>query len=527
LIAGLDSSVAVPSAAQLADAKRHGVRIWSGYLATRSGVGILHHWSQAEFARVKQAGLEALAFCSGQDDPAACKQLAASWGVRLCLDVERGIRSDGPWVQPWLNASGAGLYGNAPVFVRRTAPFCVLAAYPGHDPQRTWTTDPHHPRPSSPCGWQWQGTHTEFGCGVDRGWYDDWFAAPGENHWTTLGGSWEDRPAAAQNLDGRLELFAIAANGHLMDLAQSAANGSWWSDWVDLGPPPPTGAAATPVVARNLDGRLEVFVRARDGSLHHRWQQGPGGSLTPHWESLAGSFAQNPGLAQNLDGRLELFALGSDHHIYELAQSAPNGAWQSRWADLGPAPEGAVGPPTVARNLDGRLEVFLRGGDGRLHHRSQQAAGAAFAAQWTALAGLWHQNPIAAQDADGRLELFALGANGHLFLLAQSSANGSWWTAAADLGPPPANGASGSPAVARNADGRIEVFVRGADNKVYHRWQQAPGAALSPHWAQLGGSCRHDPVIARNKDGRLEAFIVGHDKTIEHGWQVAPGQGWA
>jgi hypothetical protein len=175
MIAGLDSSFDVPSAAQLTKAKQHGVRMWSGYLATKPGVGFAHRWKKAEFARIKAAGMTAIGFCSGHDDPVACRELAAEWGVLLCLDVERGIRSDGPWVRSWLQRSGAGLYGNAPVFANRQAAFYVLAAYPGPDPSRTWTTDPHHPRPHGPCGWQWQGTHDEFGCSVDRGWYDDWF----------------------------------------------------------------------------------------------------------------------------------------------------------------------------------------------------------------------------------------------------------------------------------------------------------------------------------------------------------------
>jgi peptidoglycan hydrolase-like protein with peptidoglycan-binding domain len=175
MIAGLDSA-SPPSAGVLAQAKAHGVKMWSGYLATKDHVNLLRPWTREEFGRVKAAGLSCLAFCSGQDDPVACKNRAAEWGVRLCLDVESGIRGDGPWVQDWLTKSHAGLYGNAPVFRGRKAPFYVLAAYPGSDPGRTWPNDRHNPRPNGPHGWQWRGTHTEFGSGVDRGWYDDWFA---------------------------------------------------------------------------------------------------------------------------------------------------------------------------------------------------------------------------------------------------------------------------------------------------------------------------------------------------------------
>src|SRR4029077_12111309 len=139
MLAGLDSSFATPSAAQVAQAKAAGIKLWSGYLATKPNVGLAHPWTQANFNTVLQGGLASIAFCSGWDDPVACKNLAAAWGVRLCLDVEGGIRGDGPWVQSWLNASGAGLYGNEGVHPNRTAAFHILAAYPaGGNPNATW-----------------------------------------------------------------------------------------------------------------------------------------------------------------------------------------------------------------------------------------------------------------------------------------------------------------------------------------------------------------------------------------------------
>jgi hypothetical protein len=529
MIAGLDSA-SVPSAAQLGQAKTHGVRMWSGYLATKPHVNLAHPWSREEFARVKAAGLSCVAFCSGKDDPIACKNLAASLGVRLCLDVEGGIRGNGPWVQDWLNKSEAGLYGNAPVFPGRRAAFYILAAYPGHDPQRVWTTDPHHPRPDGPCGWQWEGTHSEFGIGVDRGWYQDWFAGPhgAENHWVSMGGSFHHEPVVAQNLDGRLEVFILGDDGHLFDLAQSAPNGGWWSSWVDLGPFPPGGPAGNLAVARNLDGRLELFLRGSDKKIYHRWQQGPGGALTHNWTSLGGSFQHDPVVARNRGGRLELFVLGDGGHLFELAQNAPNGTWRSSWADLGPAPNGdAAGKLAVGRNLDGRLELFVRGSDNEIYHRWQQAAGGALVPAWASLGGSFQHDPVVGQNQDGRLELLVLGHNGHLFDLAQSAPSGAWWSSWADLGAPPHGGAAGNLSVARNPDGRLELFLRGADNKVYHRWQQGAGGALTPTWASMGGSFAGSPVAAPNQNGRLEVFVLGRDRSVHHDWQLAPNDGWA
>ncbi|WP_337309039.1 hypothetical protein, partial [Candidatus Aeolococcus gillhamiae] len=173
MIAGLDSSFAVPMAAQADAARAAGVGLWSGYLTSKSNVGIAHPWRQFDFDSARRCGGTPIAYCSGNDDPVACKALAANWSVHLCLDVERGIRGNGWWVQGWLDAAGAGLYGSAPVFIGRRAAFYIFAAYPGNDPRATWPGN--EPRPSRPCGWQWQGTHAEFGASVDRGWYDDFF----------------------------------------------------------------------------------------------------------------------------------------------------------------------------------------------------------------------------------------------------------------------------------------------------------------------------------------------------------------
>lgn len=178
MVPGLDSSFCRPNATQIRDAAAAGFRVWSGYLATRARVGLATTWGQSDFDVARRCGAMPLAYCSGWDDPGSCRTLAAAWNVRLCLDVEGGIRGDGGWVQGWLDASGAGLYGNRGVHVGRRAPFYVLAGYPtsGDPTGASWDGST---RPAGPCGWQWAGTHSAFGCEVDSTWFDDWFMTDG------------------------------------------------------------------------------------------------------------------------------------------------------------------------------------------------------------------------------------------------------------------------------------------------------------------------------------------------------------
>jgi hypothetical protein len=163
--------------AQIAAAKNDGVRLAAGYLP-QAGIDPGHWWSEADFQRVRAAGLSTFAYCSGLADPASSRAMSVAWGVAICLDVEGGIRPDGDWVQWWLDASGAGLYGNLGVHPGRTASFHVLALYPDASPIGTpesWV--PGVVRPPGPCGWQFQGTTAAYGTSVDRGWYDDAFSA--------------------------------------------------------------------------------------------------------------------------------------------------------------------------------------------------------------------------------------------------------------------------------------------------------------------------------------------------------------
>jgi hypothetical protein len=178
VIAGLDSSSFRPSAAVARQARADGVQLWSGYLQSRSGVGIYSPWDRQSFENARLCGSTPIAWASGWDDPVACRRLADSWNVRLGVDVEGGgLRPDGSWIQSWIDAAGrdrTGLYGNYWVFQRGvTAAFSVVGGYPGYDPKSTWG---YVPRPAGPCGWQFMGSHTEYGGTVDRGNYDDWFA---------------------------------------------------------------------------------------------------------------------------------------------------------------------------------------------------------------------------------------------------------------------------------------------------------------------------------------------------------------
>ena len=153
-----------PNAQQIAAAKADGVEAWLGYRSSTTHENLAHPWVPATFARIKAGGLLTGAYYSGLDDPAWCKADAASLGIKGFLDCENGIRGDGVWTDPWLDASGFHLYGGSTVQTNHRThghEGYVFAAYPGGVQTATWPSYQAAPSPARPVGWQYLGTQSK------------------------------------------------------------------------------------------------------------------------------------------------------------------------------------------------------------------------------------------------------------------------------------------------------------------------------------------------------------------------------
>lgn len=156
-------SGAQPTDAQLATAKAAGVGAWLGYRASSSAMNLAYPWPAETFARIKAAGLLTGAYYSGLEDPAWAKADAAALGIPGFLDCESAIRGDGAWTDPWLEATGFRLYGDASVqtvhWTHGHAGY-VFAGYPGGAQTATWPSYAPQPNPPRPMGWQYLGTQS-------------------------------------------------------------------------------------------------------------------------------------------------------------------------------------------------------------------------------------------------------------------------------------------------------------------------------------------------------------------------------
>jgi hypothetical protein len=154
--------------------------------------------------------------------------------------------------------------------------------------------------------------------------------------------------------------------------------------------------------------------------------------------------------------------------------------------------------PAVVSLGPGNVELFARGPDGRILHRSLNAGAWS---DWRAVDGLDAGSGPAAVVFGTNLYLFARReSDGALW---QNVLQGGAWTGWVSLG----GGLSSAPAAGlRRGGGIIDVFVRGTDNGLYHR-ALVPGQGWNP-WEGMGGNLTSAPAaIGYSSTGAMDVFV--------------------
>lgn len=84
---------------------------------------------------------------------------------------------------------------------------------------------------------------------------------------------------------------------------------------------------------------------------------------------------------------------------------------------------------------------------------------------------------------------------------------------------------SAKPQIVSWGHNRLDVFVRGTDNGLWHRAWDGAGWWPAGGWEPLGGQMTSDPAVVSWGAGRLDVFARGGDSSL---WHVAwDGTGWS
>jgi ligand-binding sensor domain-containing protein/signal transduction histidine kinase len=334
------------------------------------------------------------------------------------------------------------------------------------------------------------------------------------------------RLAVTRDANGRLELFKVDADGALRYCWQRQPGGDW-SSWSSLGGSWLPGLAA----ATNVRGDIEVFAVDRtDHSLSHIQQRRETHDWSG-WTVVGGPLVPPATVGENTDGRLEICAVDTNGVLKHAFQTEPGGSW-SAWEDFG----GPLYPGLLlVRRRDGAMELFgVDAGSNHLLHRGQREAGTSRAwLPWADLGGTIGPGIAAGKASDGCLQIFAVGStNSRVYRLVQESPGDSArWLSWEDFSERTKSAIlfQGGLAAAENADGRIEVFgVRKGEDEVWHSWQSKLAGGAWTAWSSLSGSLRPPLVVGHNQDGSLELF--GMDSrvggTVHHRRQISANSDW-
>ena len=290
--------------------------------------------------------------------------------------------------------------------------------------------------------------------------------------------------------------------------------------------------------ALNADGHVEIFARCGDTDrIFHAWRTSPSGT---DWEKDQGfnvkeprsqwremdkdTFASSPDVILDGDGHLHLVARTAAGDVRRRCQN-PTG-W-SAWEGLPKSSVPLFGDPAVVAGASRVLTVVCRDASGGMwcSRQTKPESGAS----WTGWVRLGTSkitlrgDPVAVRDATPRLRVFALGAGPSggvdLFEIGEVTPNATWdadWSVV-PTGVPPIDGRRPSAILDRGV-----VHVAFLDRRQEVRHLTEAGGSWTVH--ALGGPFTSFPSVAANADGRLEIGVKFANDLVQHRWQVSPGQ---
>jgi tyrosinase-like protein/polyphenol oxidase-like protein len=125
---------------------------------------------------------------------------------------------------------------------------------------------------------------------------------------------------------------------------------------------------------------------------------------------------------------------------------------------------------------------------------------------WESLEGVLTSGSGAASWAPGRLDVFVRGTDSALWHKWFDNGWSDWESLGGIL--------TSSPAAVAWDQGRIDVFGRGTDSALWHKWFDNGWS----DWESLGGVLTSEPAVCSWAPGRLDVFVRGTDSALWHKW---------
>ena len=133
---------------------------------------------------------------------------------------------------------------------------------------------------------------------------------------------------------------------------------------------------------------------------------------------------------------------------------------------------------------------------------------------WEDLGGILTSAPAVASWQPNRLDVFVRGTDQSLYHKWWDGRSWSIWESLGGI-------LTSAPGAVSWGPNRIDVFTRGTDQSLYHKWWD--GSRWSD-WESLGGTLTSAPAVSSWQPNRLDVFSRGSGQTLYHKWW--DGRGW-
>lgn len=161
--------------------------------------------------------------------------------------------------------------------------------------------------------------------------------------------------------EGRIDLFGLNDTNNIIQATYPGGSSKW-------GPYSSRGGTMQGRMdaASWAPGRVDLV--ARGASSNKLWHRVLAGNTWGNWREIHPKVISGPAVCTWGPDRLDVFAKGNDHN---LIHSFWNGQAWSEWFDLGVF--GTDDAPAAVSRTRGNIELFARGRDNKLWHRTYTA----------------------------------------------------------------------------------------------------------------------------------------------------------
>jgi virginiamycin B lyase len=375
--AGRQSAISQPNGQVILYETTGAGYVWLGLAGTTTWQGLPsgETWSESMFARNVDGRLELFAL---NDDG----NVYHNWQT----SVNSGLSGWSGWNQlgnfpNTIPASGGGAYGAEPACMGQNRDGTLMVFAYGNGPDG-----------GSGCeegaGQMYFATQTQTTPG---GTWSDWSTIPGCFLSSAIG-----QCSAAQNEDGRVELFVPDQHGHIYHAWQTSPGG-WWTDFTELPTLSGGNQLFLPYAWPRTWGILDVYSEVQQPAsttnyVYRSWQETPGGTYSS-WTQLS-EIDFDLGMIGSPDGQGRMFLFSSvwgpgQPGFFVNHETYPNGPWtgfqQLYWRD-GTGLNGRV--YGVAQRMDNGHVVIIASGNASpltLASNESDDSGNFYAPNWISL----------------------------------------------------------------------------------------------------------------------------------------------